>query len=91
MLQCALKYSTEEFDRSIMILHFSLDASPNSDHNIFCSGSSVWIFLQSMVWTRSNSNDQAKNDRANQIARAGFIRWWTGDLQGRNHHVIKER
>jgi len=39
---------------------------------------------------RSNY-DQAKNERANQIARAGFIRWWTGDLQGRNHHVIKER
>jgi len=68
MLQCALKYSTEEFDRSIMILHFSLDASPNSDHNIFCSGSSV-SGLDPL-----RSNDQAKNDRANQIARAGFIR-----------------
>jgi len=39
---------------------------------------------------RSNY-DQFRNGRANQIARAGFIRWWTDDPQGRNHHVIKER
>jgi len=39
----------------------------------------------------SSLADQARNERANQIARAGFIRRLTDDLQGRNHHVINER
>jgi len=38
---------------------------------------------------RSNY-DRFRNRRANQIARVGFIRLWTDDLQLRNHHVIKE-
>jgi len=38
---------------------------------------------------RSNY-DRFRNRGANQIARAGFIRLWTDDLQLRNHHVIKE-
>jgi len=54
---------------------------PKPHPQFFWSGRSVW----------SRSIEEFSNGRANQIARAGFIQWWTGDLQLHNHHVIKER